>query len=151
MFKKLVPWFFVVVVLFGLDRLLKYYFIKNPSEVIGKGFLSGVDFSLAKNSGIAFGISFNKTILIIITIILILVLIKLLVQFFLERKFLEVVGLGMIIVGAFSNLIDRLRYGFVIDYINVVWFTVFNLADSLITIGVVLLLWSTFYKPLDKK
>ena len=57
-------------------------------------------------------------------------------------------GLGLIIGGAFgNNLIDRVRYGYVIDFINVErmhfpW--VFNVADSAITVGVCLLLLDSF-------
>ncbi|KRA61511.1 signal peptidase II [Caulobacter sp. Root655] len=57
-------------------------------------------------------------------------------------------GLGLIIGGAFgNNLIDRIRYGYVVDFIDVTrlhfpW--VFNVADSGITVGVALLLLDSF-------
>jgi signal peptidase II len=57
-------------------------------------------------------------------------------------------GLGLIIGGAFgNNLIDRIRYGYVVDFIDVSrmhfpW--VFNVADSAITVGVCLLLLDSF-------
>lgn len=50
------------------------------------------------------------------------------------------VCIGMILGGAVGNIIDRLRLGYVIDFIHVVWFPgIFNLADSAITLGVVFL------------
>ena len=63
-------------------------------------------------------------------------------------KPLMAAGLGLIIGGAFgNNLIDRIRYGYVVDFIDVTrlhfpW--VFNVADSAITVGVALLLLDSF-------
>ncbi|MEI7772949.1 MAG: signal peptidase II [Chloroflexales bacterium] len=48
--------------------------------------------------------------------------------------------LGLIMGGAFGNLIDRVRMGYVVDFIQVGWFPVFNLADSAITVGAALLM-----------
>ncbi|NUM25637.1 MAG: signal peptidase II [Candidatus Buchananbacteria bacterium] len=144
MFKKLFPWLVVALILFLVDRWLKYWFIKNPSEIIGEGFFDGVSFSLAKNAGIAFGFGFNRVALIVITIILILIMFRLLIKSFLEQELTQVVSFILIIVGAFSNLFDRMRFGFVVDYIDVAWFTVFNLADAAITIGVAVLVIVSF-------
>jgi signal peptidase II len=48
--------------------------------------------------------------------------------------------LGLILGGAFGNIIDRVRLGYVVDFISVGWFPIFNLADSSITIGAALLM-----------
>jgi signal peptidase II len=46
----------------------------------------------------------------------------------------------MIVGGAIGNIIDRLRYGYVVDFVHVSWFPgIFNLADSAITVGVLML------------
>ena len=50
------------------------------------------------------------------------------------------VCLGLIVGGAIGNIIDRLRFGYVIDFIHVHWFPgIFNVADSSITVGVAIL------------
>ncbi|MBF0179979.1 MAG: signal peptidase II [Magnetococcales bacterium] len=58
---------------------------------------------------------------------------------------LYILGLGLVLGGAVGNLIDRVRYGWVVDFIHVHWhelsWPVFNLADSAITVGVGLLLF----------
>ena len=51
---------------------------------------------------------------------------------------------GLILGGATGNLIDRLRVGYVIDFIDLRVWPVFNVGDSAITIGIALLIWQTF-------
>ena len=57
-------------------------------------------------------------------------------------------GLAIIVGGAIGNLIDRVRLGYVVDYVyfhTPVWsFAVFNLADALITVGAILILFDEF-------
>ena len=68
-------------------------------------------------------------------------LILLIVFFFLynnykKRNYFLIWGLSLIFVGAVSNLIDRIHYGYVVDYINFIgFFPVFNLADMMIIVG----------------
>lgn len=53
------------------------------------------------------------------------------------------IGVGLIIGGAFGNLLDRLRLGFVVDFVQIGTFPVFNVADSAVSTAVVImLLWS---------
>ena len=58
-------------------------------------------------------------------------------------------GVALVLGGAIGNLIDRLRLGYVVDFIHVYWqnhhFPAFNIADSAITLGVILLLVDTLF------
>ncbi|MBI3325051.1 MAG: signal peptidase II [Candidatus Omnitrophica bacterium] len=54
------------------------------------------------------------------------------------------VSLSLILGGAVGNVIDRLRLGYVIDFIDLRVWPVFNVADAAITIGVTVLLWQSF-------
>ncbi|MEH6651033.1 MAG: signal peptidase II [Motiliproteus sp.] len=58
------------------------------------------------------------------------------------------IALTMVLAGAIGNLIDRLSYGHVVDFISLHWqqyyYPAFNVADSTITVGVVLLLWDAW-------
>lgn len=55
-------------------------------------------------------------------------------------------GSALVLGGAAGNLIDRLRWGFVVDFIDLRVWPVFNLGDSAITIGVALLLWQSLFR-----
>ena len=60
-------------------------------------------------------------------------------------------GLSLILGGALGNLVDRLTLGHVVDFLffhyQHYYFPAFNVADSAITCGVILLLWDSFKKP----
>ena len=55
-------------------------------------------------------------------------------------------GTVLILAGGISNLIDRVRFGGVIDYITIGWWPSFNLADCFILAGVIILLYSRWYE-----
>lgn len=57
-----------------------------------------------------------------------------------NQRLLVQVIMGLILGGAFGNLIDRVRLGYVVDFIQVGWFPIFNVADSAISIGAALLM-----------
>jgi signal peptidase II len=58
------------------------------------------------------------------------------------------IALALVLSGAVGNVIDRIEHGYVVDFIRVHWqqayFPAFNIADSAITIGAILLLWDAF-------
>ncbi len=56
------------------------------------------------------------------------------------------VAFGGIVGGAIGNIVDRFHYGFVVDFIDLRWWPVFNVADSCITIGVALLVLGSLKK-----
>ncbi|HOT23128.1 MAG TPA: signal peptidase II [Thermoleophilia bacterium] len=51
-------------------------------------------------------------------------------------------GLGILLGGALGNLIDRVRLGAVVDFIDVPWWPTFNFADVAVVVGVVLVVWA---------
>jgi signal peptidase II len=56
-------------------------------------------------------------------------------------------ALGLILGGALGNLLDRIRLGYVVDFIDLRWWPVFNLADSAIVVGVCLLVLHALFEP----
>jgi signal peptidase II len=55
--------------------------------------------------------------------------------------------IGMILGGAISNGVDRLVQGYVVDFIDVHWWPVFNVADSCIVVAIIVLLVLSFVRP----
>lgn len=142
--------FWINIVTIGLllvDQLVKKYFIENPADSFGGDFFYGIlKFNFAENYGIAFGISLNNIIILILIFIALIIIVHALIKAYLETDFVLVTALSLIMVGAISNLIDRFTHGFVVDYIDLKYFTIFNMADILITIGVVILLFYLLFK-----
>jgi signal peptidase II len=137
----------VAAVAFACDQLTKYVaaeFLLQHGEVKLTPFLS---FVLVHNAGAAFGILSSAggwQNIFFITLALIACVVILLVVRRLGPKDVPVVfGLMLILGGAAGNLTDRLIHGYVIDFIDVyyrVWhWPAFNVADSAITLGAVLL------------
>ena len=63
-----------------------------------------------------------------------------------KKDYIKAWLLLAIIFGAISNLFDRIKYGYVIDYLDLKYFTVFNLADVMIVGGVIGLGWQILIK-----
>ena len=63
----------------------------------------------------------------------------------------DVVALGLVLGGALGNIVDRVRFGYVVDFLHFFWgersFWVFNVADAAITLGVLLLLARALTAP----
>ena len=68
-----------------------------------------------------------------------------------ERNRWDVAALGLVLGGALGNIVDRIRYGYVVDFLHFFWhehsFYVFNVADAAISIGVVMLLGRALFAP----
>jgi signal peptidase II len=58
-------------------------------------------------------------------------------------------GLALALGGAIGNMVDRVRLGEVVDFLDVGWFPVFNLADTAITLGALALIVHFFFAPAD--
>jgi signal peptidase II len=93
-----------------------------------------------QNSGIAFGLFASAT---AVVIVLTGIAIAWMLLFFMRsgaRHPVLPVALGLVIGGSFSNLLDRVRLGYVTDFIDLRYWPAFNLADSFIVVGVAILL-----------
>ena len=103
-------------------------------------------FLYLENRGAAFGILQNKLyFLTIVTIIVVTGMIYYMVKYRSE-SIIARISLSLIVSGALGNLIDRLFYGYVVDFISIhfkdiYYFPVFNVADVLVVAGTLLLLF----------
>lgn len=118
-----------------LDRFIKVYLTLNPAR--GGVVLAGwLNIRTTANPTIAFGLPFPSAWLPVLTFPIIVAFSWWWWQALRHHDHPTVAALAFVVLGASSNLVDRLRWGHVIDYIDVPVFTVFNLADVMITIGV---------------
>ncbi|HEY3541473.1 MAG TPA: signal peptidase II [Gaiellaceae bacterium] len=93
-----------------------------------------------QNSGIAFGLFSQATaVVIVVTAIAVAWMLIYFARSGARHPVLPV-GLALVIGGSVSNLVDRVRLGYVTDFIDLKWWPAFNLADSFIVIGVIVLL-----------
>lgn len=122
-----------------LDRVSKFLVLGLEENVKIFPFLEIV---LVKNEGIVFGLFSNSNlgsgIFIIISIISVIILTLMFFYMFPNKTLAPV--FSVIIGGAVGNIIDRIFYGYVIDFIKVDSFYVFNIADASITIGSIILI-----------
>jgi len=117
----------------------KYLTLNQPVAVI-KGFFY---FTLVHNRGAAFGILKNQLPFFIITALAAIILIVInLKNKQHEQPPVYSLSLSLILAGGLGNLIDRVCFGHVIDFLDFRFWPVFNIADSAITIGAILLGWN---------
>jgi len=131
-----------------LDQLTKSWVVAalsdEPLSIIG----TDVEFRLTRNSGGAFSLFTNATVILAVLATLLSVFLVRAVQKARDR--LTVVALSLLLGGAIGNLVDRfvrspgfLR-GEVVDFVKVGSFPSFNVADSCVTIGAILLIIAAF-------
>ena len=127
--------FFVI-----LDRFFKILALNYYENIKVDLILDYFGFTLAKNYYIAFSLPLSGPILTAFIVIIILILLYFELILIKKQEYTQAMCLTFVIFGAISNVIDRIKYGFVIDYLDLKYFTVFNIADSMIVFGTVLLI-----------
>jgi len=138
----------ISAVIIALDQATKLYvdanFRLHESMPVIRGFFN---LTYVRNKGAAFGILADNAVripfFITVSIVAMLGILWYINRIRNDQK-LAVFSLSLVFAGAFGNLIDRVRLGEVIDFLDVFWqryhWPAFNVADSAITVGVTLLL-----------
>ncbi len=121
------------------------------------------NFTLIHNEGAAFSFlhdagGWQRWLFTVISFVVSVVLIFWIRNLKAEQKF-EAIAFSFILGGAIGNLIDRVRFGYVVDFIEIYWvgdgvqysWPAFNIADSAITVGVIILIVDTLFPSLLKK
>lgn len=129
-------------VLVGIDQLIKF-FVSVYLQPVGKVNVIGDIFKLTyvENRGVAFGMfSDMRWVFVVLTVALLAIIIIYMFKKKPQGKFFYICS-ALIIGGGVGNLIDRVFYGYVIDYLSLSFFPpVCNFADYCITAGTVLLM-----------
>jgi len=155
-FKSRVPYILLVLAILALDRWTKWLI---QSKLVLDQTIPIIDaffnITYVRNSGVAFGIldrvtlPFKSTVLAVLTLAAISGVLIYSWRTPIRQTLLQT-ALSLILAGAVGNLYDRVRYSYVIDFIEVYYRTYrwpsFNVADSAITVGVGLLVLQIFRK-----
>ena len=127
-----------------LDQISKVYVDLNFAKLLNKDLII-FKIEFIRNYGAAFNI-FSGSRLFLSFISVISTILLTYIIFLSEKKFINKYGLSLILAGSIGNGIDRILNGYVIDFIKIKFidFPVFNIADIVINIGVLILIINFF-------
>ena len=140
--------FIIVISCIFIDQITKLLVLSNlrgNSPVILIDNL--LSFVYVENRGAAFGILQNKQwLFVLVTVLSVCILLYVLIFYYKNFSLWLLFSLSLILGGTIGNFLDRIRLGFVVDFISVKIlnrynFAVFNLADSFIVIGAIMLVF----------
>jgi len=145
-------WFAIAAAVLLADQLTKLWIVENYTYGAGDSITTFFNLIHVRNFGAAFSFLDNEggwqrwgfsIFAAVISVVLIVWIARLSPQ-----KKLEGLALGLILGGALGNLYDRVTLGFVVDFVDFHWsgwhFPAFNVADSAITLGAVLIIADGF-------
>jgi len=144
--RKLAPWYALALLLVVLDQLSKYWVSASFGYGEARAVTGLFNLVLTHNKGAAFSFlasaaGWQRGFFIAIALIAMVVISVLLLRH--SGKTLFCLSLALILGGAAGNVIDRIAYGYMVDFLDfhlAGWhWPAFNLADSVITVGAVLL------------
>lgn len=139
---KNIKYLIIVIVSIVLDQLSKFLIVSNFQLYETKNLIDGfLSLTYVQNTGAGFSILEGRmTFFYIITIVAIVFMLYLF-KTANRNALIQRISIAMMIGGALGNFIDRLRLGYVVDFIAVnifgYHFPVFNLADSFLTVAVI--------------
>ena len=135
----------VAIAVIVLDQLTKQWVVATLGPTTMTNFVPLIGdtarIAYSHNTGVAFSLLQGHPELLIITALLIVAgaIYFYVTQLPNQHSSVQLI-MGLIMGGAFGNLIDRIRLGYVVDFVQVGWFPIFNLADSAISVGAALLM-----------
>lgn len=137
--------FVIIILCIAADRFLKYYALNTLKERPDKAIIKGIlEFRYLENSGAAFGVlKGEKSFFILVTSIMLFAIFYAIFKMPAKERFYPIqIFMSFFIGGSIGNLIDRIMYNYVIDYIyfSAFKFPIFNLADCFITIATILII-----------
>ena len=143
---KELTFFLTAVIVVAVDQLSKY--LVEANMIMGQSIPEEGFFRITytTNTGGVFGIFANQTFLITVTAIIGVVAILIYSRYPQANRVPIRIALGMLLGGAVGNLIDRIRLGAVVDFIDVGAWPVFNLADSAVVVGIIIIIYYLLFQ-----
>ena len=140
-----------IISLFSIvcDQLSKYFVVKNLKPIGTTNVIKGLlDFTYLENYGAAYGSFQNKKIMLIgFTSVIIIFLLYLILSKKIKHP-VAMTSIALVIGGGIGNLIDRVRIGYVVDFIDIspiFSFPIFNIADCCVVVGAALFIIYTLF------
>ena len=133
----------IVLLLIGLDQLVKNYVVQQiPLGEVRSWIPNLVSLTYLQNRGAAFSMLQDQQWLFAVITLVVMVGAIWYLHKHMEDSLCLVFGLTLIIAGGLGNFIDRMSQGFVVDmfHLDFINFAIFNVADSYLTVGVIVLL-----------
>ncbi len=147
-------WFLIMIGTIILDQASKWLAVRFLTKVDTVPLIKDVlHLTYLENTGAAFGIlKNNRWVFLVISTVAIIGLIFYIAKYTPKNKWLGV-GLSFIAGGGIGNMIDRIMLGYVVDFIDfrLINFAIFNIADSFVCIGAVLVMIYVFFFSEDGK
>jgi len=143
--KKMAIFFGVAIFFVVLDRFFKSLALKlsgGELEILS----NWLRFAFVKNYNIALSLPLHGTLIMFLAVTLTMLVAYYFLLFIKKEDVIGAFCMLLIALGAISNLVDRILYGFVIDYFDIKFFSVLNLADVMITTGVFIFIIFSLYK-----
>lgn len=133
----------IIAAILVLDQVTKAFVVANierlPADVIG-----GIRLEFVRNTGVSFSLFQGRGWLV--TLLVCLVVAAVLVMFLtMPRRYS--IPLAVLLGGSLANLIDRFRYGYVVDFVALWWWPRFNVADLAIILGAGLTVLTVLFHP----
>ena len=132
----------IIAALIVLDQVVKAYVVQNIALGEIKSWIPNlVSLTYLQNRGAAFSILQDQQLLFAVITLVVVVGAIWYLHKHMEDSFWMVLGLTLIIAGGLGNFIDRVSQGFVVDmfHLDFINFAIFNVADSYLTVGVLVL------------
>lgn len=146
-------YFVIAIAIVIIDQVTKYYAQSYLQAIHTIPIIQDIfHLTYARNTGAAFSILRNKQLfLIIMTSIVTLVLILYLFKNRKDPSILLKISIAFIIGGAIGNLIDRIRFNYVIDffYLVIINYPIFNVADIFVVVGAILIGYGVIFKKIE--
>lgn len=154
--KKALPWIFISALIIALDQITKYIVLTHLTEQSVVHVFPFLNFILSFNAGASFGflgaqngwqVYLLSGVSIIVSVVLVIWLSRLS-----RSEWVLALPVSLVLGGALGNLIDRIRFGYVTDFIDFHvrnWhFATFNVADSAVSVGATWLVLRLLYESI---
>ena len=139
-------YFSLTLILLIIDRLTKWWIASTldpqvPNNLIG----NVIRLTRVHNDGGAFGIfPGGGGVFLVVSGIVSFVLFLILLTMHIDSRLIRT-GMAFVLAGALGNLVDRIQWGYVLDFFEIRGFPIFNVADACITVGAVFIILAILF------